>query len=209
MTCAELEILLCDWVDGTLDNERKGVVAAHLEECAACAELVRDAAAAVAFMERAAAIEVPQELVTRILFETQSKPQPGKHRGAVRRFVRGWLQPILQPRFAMGMAMTILSFSMLGKFAGINPRQLRPADLSPVAVYAALEDKVHRAWQRALKHYESLRLVYEIQSRLKEWSDQEEIDRKTDRRETKPQPGTEKPSGATTTGQTPEGARGR
>ena len=41
----------------------------HLAECPACAELARDSAAAVAFMERAAEVEPPPELITRILFD--------------------------------------------------------------------------------------------------------------------------------------------
>jgi hypothetical protein len=32
----------------------------------------------------------------------------------------------------MGMAMTVLSLSMLARFAGINVRQLSVADLDPV-----------------------------------------------------------------------------
>ena len=72
----------------------------------------------------------------------------------------------------MGMAMTILSFSMLGRFTA-PVKQLKPSDLDPVKVWAAVEDKSHRIWDRTLKYYESLRVVYEIQSRLKDLSDQE------------------------------------
>ena len=53
---------------------QKSALEAHLAGCAACAELARDAAAAVAFMERAAVVEAPPELVTRILFEMTAGP---------------------------------------------------------------------------------------------------------------------------------------
>ena len=57
MNCADVEILLADYVDGTLDvshkSEEKSALEAHLAGCAACAELARDSAGAVAFMERA------------------------------------------------------------------------------------------------------------------------------------------------------------
>jgi hypothetical protein len=80
----------------------------------------------------------------------------------------------------MGMAMTILSFSMLGRFAGIEVRQLKPSDLDPTKVWAVVDDNVHRAWARAVKYYDSLRLVYEMQARLQEWTQQEdEEDRKS------------------------------
>jgi hypothetical protein len=73
----------------------------------------------------------------------------------------------------MGMAMTILSFSMLARFAHIEPRQLRPSDLDPVKVWQGIDDHSHRVYDRAMKYYDNLRLVIEIQSRLREWSDQE------------------------------------
>jgi hypothetical protein len=80
----------------------------------------------------------------------------------------------LWPRYAMGMAMTILSFSMIARFAGIEPRQLRPSDLDPVKIWASIDDHAHRTYDRAMKFYDNLRLVIEIQSRLKEWGDQEQ-----------------------------------
>jgi hypothetical protein len=76
------------------------------------------------------------------------------------------------------MAMTILSFSMVGRIAGVPQRQLTLSDLEPARVWAAFDDKVHRTWDRALKYYENLRLVYEIQGRLQQWSAQEEEERK-------------------------------
>ena len=69
MNCAELEILICDYVDGTLRSAEKAEVERHLAACPACAELARDSAAAVAFMESAADVEPPPELITRILFD--------------------------------------------------------------------------------------------------------------------------------------------
>ena len=61
MNCADVETLLCDYVDGTLHAEQKTAVEQHLSACAACAEFVADATRAVAFMERAAVVEPPAE----------------------------------------------------------------------------------------------------------------------------------------------------
>ena len=127
MTCADLEILLAEYVDGTLRGEQKSAVEEHLATCAGCAELARDAAGAVAFMERAATLEAPPELVTRILFEVTGGPSRAQVKPSWTRRVFGkWLEPIFQPRYAMGMAMTMLSFAMLGRFSGIEVRQLQP-----------------------------------------------------------------------------------
>ena len=34
------------------------------------------------------------------------------------------------------------------------------------------EDRVQRTWERTVKYYENLRVVFEIQTQLKEWTDQ-------------------------------------
>ena len=176
LACDELEVLLCDYLDNTLAPGEREAVQAHLESCASCAELARDASAGVAFLDRVDAVEPPSELVTKILYQAPTAQPASEPAG--RRSWFGWLrglfEPILQPRFAMGMAMTILSFSMIGRFAGISQRQITAADLDPVRIWASLDAKVHRTYDRAVKYYENLRLVYEIQNRLREWSDQEE-----------------------------------
>ena len=172
MNCGEIEILLADYVDGNLHGEQKSAVEAHLAECAACAELARDSAAAVGFMERAAVVEAPPELVTRLLFEVTAGPSRAIVKPSLTRRLFGkWLEPILEPRYAMSMAMTMLFFAMMVKATGINPRQLTAADLDPVKVWTLAEDRATRVWERGMKYYESLRVVFEIQSRLKEWTE--------------------------------------
>ncbi len=185
MTCAELEILLCDYLDGTLGRDQRAEVERHIEACAACAQMARDVRAAVGFVERVAPVEPPAELVTRILFEIPAR-RAAESKGGFRRLFGRWLEPVLQPRLAMGMAMTILSFAMIGRFSGLEIRQLRPADLNPAAIWASLDDRVHRVWERGVKYYESLRFVYEIRNRLREWTDQEEEDLGTPAPDTAP-----------------------
>src|SRR5579862_518150 len=144
MNCADVEILLAEYVDGTVRGEQQSALEQHLAGCAECAELARDAAGAVAFMERAAVVEAPPELVTRILFEITDGPSRSHVKpGWVKRLFGKWLEPVLQPKFTMGLAMTILSFAMLGRLSGIEVRQLKPSDLDPVKVWMAAEDKVH------------------------------------------------------------------
>lgn len=174
MTCAEMETLLCDYVDRTLDAEREEVVKNHLAACPACAALAADAAGAVAFMARAPEIEPPDELVTRLLWlHASNNPAPAKPSG-FRAFFARWMQPALQPRFAMGMAMTILSFGLIGRFTGIPDRPLRADDLRPSRVLEAVDDRFHQVWDRLVKYYDNLRIVYEIQNRLSDWTGGEE-----------------------------------
>lgn len=172
MKCIHLESLLCDYVDGTLSSAEKATVELHLEGCPACRELVADSQAVIGFMEKAAAIEPPAALVNQILFEARTgKSAPVKKSGAARNWISKLLEPFLQPKFAMGMAMTLLSFSMLARFAGLPVRPLKATDLEPARVWSVLEDKAYRSWDRGKKYYESLRLVFEIQQTLRDWNE--------------------------------------
>jgi hypothetical protein len=180
MTCAEFEILLCDYVDGTLRAEEKTALEGHRSGCAACQQLSEDVTGITAFFERVPQTEPPAELLTRILHHAPIGRQARAERlgsdarpSWAKRFFGGIMQGWLQPRYVMGMAMTILSFSMLARFAHIEPRQLRASDLDPVKVWQGIDDHSHRIYDRAMKYYDNLRLVIEIQSRLKELKDQD------------------------------------
>jgi len=176
MNCADVEVRIADYLDETLHAQEKSALQAHLSECQACAELARDASSAVAFMERASNVEAPPELVTRILFEITSGPSHAQIKPSwIRRVFGKWLEPVLQPRYAMGMAMTVLSFAMLGRFTGIH-RQLTASDLDPVKIWMATEDRAQRVWERSVKYYENLRVVFEIQTQLKEWTEEQPAD---------------------------------
>lgn len=173
MRCAQLQALLCEYVEGALSQPERLLVERHIESCPVCAAMVRDAAAALALLRSIPELEPPAHLVNRILFQIPRRPATASEtRTSPAGWLISWLRPLLQPRFAMGMAMTMLSFSMLARFAGIGPRQLSPMELSPVRLWQTLEDTAHRTWERARKFYLSLRLVYEIQTQLHEWSQQ-------------------------------------
>jgi len=169
MNCAELEILICDYVDGTLEAAERATVERHLTECPSCAELARDSAAAVAFMARAADVEPPAELVNRILFDAPWGKE--KSQSKAREWMRAILSPILQPRFAMGIALTMLSLSIIAQ--GKLPK-FQASDLQPAAIWHGLEGRVNYAWGRTVKFYENLKFVYQIQTMLHEWQQQSE-----------------------------------
>jgi Putative zinc-finger len=161
MNCADVEILICDYVDGTLAASERAAVERHLQDCPNCAELARDGALAVAVIERAEVVEPPQELVSHILFN----PPWHRQRG-------GWfsqvLHPLLAPRFAMSMALTVLSFAMIMP----KMRQFQPTDLSPAVVWAGIEGRVDRIWERSEKFYDNLKFIYQIRATLREWQQQ-------------------------------------
>lgn len=174
MNCAELEILLCDYLDGTLGVEQKAQVEAHLAQCSGCAQMARDVQAATGFIERAAEVEPPPELLTRILFEWRSMhPARTRQPGGLRRLLQDWRLSIRQPRFAMGIAMTILSVSLVGRAIGVSPSGVKNAVMNPAVILQRVDDQVDRGWQKVVKFYQNMRLVYEIQTQLRDWTQRE------------------------------------
>ena len=166
MTCADLEILLCDYLDGTLASGERTALENHIARCRACAELARDAAGLVGFLEVVPRAEPPGELLTRILRQIPER------RPWWSRLFDGWLEGLLQPRFVMGAAMTILSVAMLAELGQIGERDVSRADLNPARVWQRLDDGTYRMWDRTVKYYDDMPLLTDLRSQWSEWSEQ-------------------------------------
>jgi anti-sigma factor RsiW len=170
VTCTEFEILLADFLDGTLRGEEKLAVENHAATCQACAELARDVTGAMAFIERASEVAPPPVLVTRILSATAAvrveaswlarPPAASVEPSGWKRQWKQWMGVVLQPRFAMSLAMAAISLAMLGRFG------------------PAAEVGVQRAWDRAMKNYDNMQLVYEVQNQWQEWNQENGTDRR-------------------------------
>jgi anti-sigma factor RsiW len=176
MNCAEFESALADYIDGTLDAGGRTALVAHAETCAGCRVFMADASVAAAFLKRTEEIEPPATLITRIAYQVPlgRTPEPYENPGFLSRITAKWLRPVLQPRLVMGMAMTVLSFAMLERCTGVKVQHIQAADLNPVRVWGGVEDKAIRLKDRVAKSYENLRVVYEIETRLKDLEQQQE-----------------------------------
>lgn len=173
MNCAEFEVFLSDYLDGTLDAAGTAALEQHAAGCSGCREFMEEVAGAVRFAKRADPVWPPPELITRIAFYAPSGRLhlPFERQSFLSKLAERWVRPVLQPRFAMGMAMTILSFAMLERCTGVPVTHIQAADLSPQRVWSGVEDRALRVKDRAVKYYENIRLVYEIESRIKELQD--------------------------------------
>ena len=114
MKCRDFEQQLCDYMDRTLDVDGERAMEAHAAGCAGCGEELADAELVFRVMQQAPAIEPPPQLVADIIHETigvgtGSLETAGGGRWG---FLGTLFHPFGQPRFVMGMAMTMLSFSM-------------------------------------------------------------------------------------------------
>ncbi len=180
MTRAELEARIADYLDGALDGTEVAAFEQYLALYPDLVELVRDASEAMDVLKQAEAPEPPPALYARLelaLHDARRETRREVSNNGIFASLALWFAPMLQPRFVMGMAMTILSVSMIGQLTGARIDQVSANDLKPAAVWSAIGFRAERAWDRATKYYESLRVVYEMRTRVQEWSDQLEQER--------------------------------
>ncbi|HEX4772688.1 MAG TPA: zf-HC2 domain-containing protein [Bryobacteraceae bacterium] len=195
MTCEELETSLADFLDGTLTARERTALEAHLSQCAGCQQFKADVTTGLLLAGRAEELVPPPELVTRLAYlaPVGRTRKPHERQGFFSKVTARWIQPLLQPRFAMGMAMTILSFAMLQRCTGIRVQQIQPADLNPVRIVGDLENRGMRLKDRAVKYYENIRFVYDIEVRLREMEEQQATAQNQGRR--KPNSNAQPPAG--------------
>jgi Putative zinc-finger len=172
MKCADVEILLCDYLDGTLAPNERAELESHLAGCTLCAEFAQDTRSGLAFLEHVPDVQPPHELLTRIMHQAPAGPFSGS--GAMKKWLNRLFEPFHQPKYVMSAMLTILSLSMLTRCAGVPVRDVKAEDLSPQRVWVNLETKVERVYDRTIKTYESMRLVYEVRQELRQWREQQQ-----------------------------------
>ena len=163
MTHLELEHLVSDYLEGQLDTVRRAEVEAHLAGCAGCQGLVADVRQALELCRVAEDAEPAPWLLPRILRATIGERKP-----SLRQRVTAFLRPAMQTRVAYGVAMAVFSLSLIVNAAGINLKQLRMENLDPRTWVYQANRNGHLLLGRAEKYYYDLKLVYEIESRLRQ-----------------------------------------
>jgi hypothetical protein len=72
--------------------------------------------------------------------------------------------PLMTPRFAMSFGMAFFSITMLANVAGLRISDLKHVDLST----KGLQKTYYSTEARVVRYYENIRLVYEIESRVRD-----------------------------------------
>lgn len=157
--CLDVEALFAEYVEGTLAQNERARLETHLAHCTVCAGSLEDMRAALYACHLAPEVAPPPRLLARILEETTGK-LTWKQR------LRVWARPVLEPRLALGLAMALISFSIIFRATGADLKQMSMADLRPSRLYQALDRQAHLAGASAVKYYRDLRIVYEIQTQL-------------------------------------------
>ncbi len=146
MTHLEIENLASDYLEGLLDPSPRAAVEAHLSGCAACRELMGDVRHALELCRAAEDVEPKPWLVSKILLATIGEREPtwGER-------IAAFFRPVLHPRVAYPVAMSVFSFFFIVNAAGLNLRSLRFEDLNPRTWVGRADRQGHLMYARAEK----------------------------------------------------------
>ena len=176
LRCDEWENLLADALDGTLSAADAAAFTRHHRECALCAQMLKETEQGRSWMKYLAVEpEVPADLLKKILART-SGPQPGvpapalslPPRPAWHRVMLPAVRQVLEPRLMMTVAMAFFSIALTLNLTGVKVTELRAADFQPSRLRANLTRTYYSTNEQVTKYYKNLRLVYEMESRVRE-----------------------------------------
>ena len=162
-TCEHTEERLSDCLERSLAPEEAAAFEAHRRSCARCDALAARVAGMLGVVHVLPPVEPPPRLYYNILDVTLGPrgEKPGW------RAALAWMRLLWQPRFAMGMVTVLVTMLTLGQAAGIEPQKLTKEDFYPTNMYREANRRAHLMYSRSVKFVNDLRVVYEIQSRLR------------------------------------------
>jgi|SRR5579863_6342069 len=200
--CGQWETLLADALDGLLKPEDEVTFGAHMAICPACTALFEEARKGrewLLFLSPEP--EVPEGLLDRILAATgpgQAEgyglipatggnvlpmPQPWQRPGFMARVRR-----FAEPRLMMTAAMAFFSIALTLNLTGVRVTSLRLSDLRPTAVRSFMQRRITMASTPIIRYYDHLRLVYEVESRMREFRRTTQGDNDTNQQQNQPRP---------------------
>jgi hypothetical protein len=163
-TCDQIETRLSDYLEGMLQAPERAAFEAHAENCAECKPLVASVRSLVGELRSMEDVEAPPRLVYEILDKTLGPRESVSGWQAFRSFIRG----LATAKFAYGTASVMATFIILLGASGISLRKPKLADLRPATVMHNVERSAHLNYAKSRKYLSDLRVVYEIQSRLRQ-----------------------------------------
>ncbi|HEX8811866.1 MAG TPA: hypothetical protein VF742_07720 [Terracidiphilus sp.] len=191
--CGQWETLLAEALDGVLRPEDESFFASHKADCPYCTALFEDARRGREWLDfLALEPEIPADLLDKILATTgpdqaagfgilpaQLQPaavtgggmiQPWQMTGrrSAARGLMATLRHFTEPRILMTAAMAFFSIALTLNLTGVKLQDLRLANLRPTAVRSFMERQVAVVSTPIVRYYDHLRLVYEVQTQMKE-----------------------------------------
>ena len=167
--CEQVEARISDYLDGAMSSAQEAAFTAHVASCANCARLLSSVKGLIKDFRNIDAVEVPPELIQSILDSTL-----GPRLTPWQVFMK-WARGLATPKFAYGAGSVMATCLIVLGASGTSLRKTKLADLGPSAVYRSVERQAHTTYAKSRKYVMDLRVVYEIQSRLRQDENQLQV----------------------------------
>lgn len=185
--CEQWEELLADALDGLLPASDRAAFDAHAAACPACAQLLAQATQGrewLGFLTEEP--EIPAGLVERIVSRTSGSVGAGAavnpaglgNAAQIPALAagQGLAIPVRRAMWDSRMVMTAamaffslaLTFNLMLNLAGVRLTDLHMADLNPSSMEMNLTRQFYGAKGSVVRYYDNLRLVYEVESRVRQ-----------------------------------------
>jgi Putative zinc-finger len=183
LRCEEWEALLADALDGALTENNRASFERHTDECPTCAMMLGEAQKGQQWLQFLhPEPPVPADLLNRILARTggpagtgvigasaEAIPLPTMKTPEWKRIpIPLVMRRIMEPRMMMTAAMAFFSIALTLNMAGVRLTSFRAQDLRPSVMRSNLERQFYTAKAPVVRYYENLRVVYEVESRMRE-----------------------------------------
>jgi anti-sigma factor RsiW len=166
-TCEQIETRLSDYLDDAMSRNDRLSFEAHVGDCPRCAPLVAHLSKLLTSMHVMEQIEPPPRLVYNILDKTLGKREPVTGWRAI----FGWFEGVSTMRLAYGALSVAGTFAILLSTVGFSFSKPKLADLTPTMIYRNADRRAHIVYAKSTKFVNDLRVVSEIQSRLRQDND--------------------------------------
>jgi len=179
--CGQWETLLADALDGLLRPEDEATFTEHMAACPACTALFEEARRGREWLEYLShEPEVPEGLLNKILASTGPGQTAGHSLATAgsnvlpmppawqRPGMMGHIRRFAEPRLLMTAAMAFFSIALTLNLTGVRLMDLRMSNLRPSALRSYMERRLTVASTPIIRYYDHLRLVYEVESRMRD-----------------------------------------
>jgi len=178
MECSQFEALLAEALDGALTAETEDRFTAHRDSCHICGPMFVEASEGMFLLKALPELEPPANLLHNILARTTMAEARGEVPLRTDTKV-GWLERLrvklpapvagmLHARFATSFCMAFFSISLTLNLLGIRLTDIRHMDWHPTAIKRSVVLQYTQVQARVQRYYDNARLVYEVESRVRE-----------------------------------------
>lgn len=184
LRCEQWEELLTDALDGLLPAGDRAAFDGHGSECPVCAQLLTQAKQGQEWLQFLnEEPEVPAGLVERIVGRTSGAAVPGPAvlagAGAIPAAAGVLRLPVRHAtwdsRMMMTVAMAFFSIALTLNLMGVRLSNVKLSDLTPANLELGLTRQFYGAQKSVMQYYDSLRLVYEVESKVRQLRQTEQM----------------------------------